>query len=441
MKLRRLRAAQRTVLGERPARPRRARRPAPGGVRRSCATGSRRRPRASSSGWPAPSAASTAASPTRSLVRYDAWGEMSGQQSSTIALLDAHRTGVVVSSILHRDQARVYVKQLREGESELELSPEEQQAIEAAMARRAARSHRARLSDARCASPSWVPPGPTPRRPCAPRRPRGRGGALPDDLRRRSWRCRTATVDRAVVPIENSLEGVGVDHARRACRSTPRTCASSPRSCTRSTTAWSRRASSPSTTSSAWSRTRRRPRSARASCASGWPAPSCSSAASTADAVLLGARRRRAVRRRSARGWPPSCTAAACSRTNVEDHPDNVTRFVWLARDGDAGAPPAGRQDVDRVLGRRRPVAGLARRRRSPSSPDRGVNLTRIESRPRRIAIGHYMFFADLEGGASDAARGRGARRRCAATSRCCAFSARTRFRAVHPAKLRRRWR
>jgi uncharacterized protein DUF4446 len=69
-----------------------------------------------------------------SLVRYDAWGEMSGQQSSTMALLDSRRTGVVVSSILHRDQARVYVKQVREGESELELSPEEHEAIEAAMA-------------------------------------------------------------------------------------------------------------------------------------------------------------------------------------------------------------------------------------------------------------------------------------------------------------------
>jgi hypothetical protein len=69
-----------------------------------------------------------------SLVRYDAMGELSGQQSSTIALLDSHQTGVVVSSILHRDQARVYVKQVRDGESELELSPEEHQAIEDAMA-------------------------------------------------------------------------------------------------------------------------------------------------------------------------------------------------------------------------------------------------------------------------------------------------------------------
>jgi hypothetical protein len=68
------------------------------------------------------------------LIRYDAWGEMSGQQSSTMALLDATKSGVVVSSILHRDQARVYVKQVHEGESELELSPEEREAIEAAMA-------------------------------------------------------------------------------------------------------------------------------------------------------------------------------------------------------------------------------------------------------------------------------------------------------------------
>jgi Protein of unknown function (DUF4446) len=69
-----------------------------------------------------------------SLVRYDAWGEMSGQQSSTVALLDSRRSGVVVSSILHRDQARVYVKHVREGESELELSPEEQEAIASATA-------------------------------------------------------------------------------------------------------------------------------------------------------------------------------------------------------------------------------------------------------------------------------------------------------------------
>jgi uncharacterized protein DUF4446 len=73
-----------------------------------------------------------------SLVRYDAYGEAGGRQSSSMALLDATRSGVVVSSILHREQARVYVKQVVGGESELELSPEELEAIEAAMADRPA---------------------------------------------------------------------------------------------------------------------------------------------------------------------------------------------------------------------------------------------------------------------------------------------------------------
>jgi hypothetical protein len=69
----------------------------------------------------------------RSLVRYDAYNELSGQQSSSLALLDAHKSGVVVSSIVHRDQARLYVKQLHEGESEIALSPEEQEAVDTAL--------------------------------------------------------------------------------------------------------------------------------------------------------------------------------------------------------------------------------------------------------------------------------------------------------------------
>jgi Protein of unknown function (DUF4446) len=69
----------------------------------------------------------------RALVRYDAYNEMSGRQSTSIALLDAHRSGVVLSSIHHRDQARLYVKQVREGEAELELSPEEAEAVQRAL--------------------------------------------------------------------------------------------------------------------------------------------------------------------------------------------------------------------------------------------------------------------------------------------------------------------
>ena len=70
----------------------------------------------------------------RGLVRYDAYNEMSGHQSTSIALLDATRSGVVLSSIHHREQARVYAKQVRAGEAELELSPEEAEAVRLAMA-------------------------------------------------------------------------------------------------------------------------------------------------------------------------------------------------------------------------------------------------------------------------------------------------------------------
>jgi hypothetical protein len=69
----------------------------------------------------------------RSLIHYDAYGEMSGRQSTSIALLDETRSGLVLSSIHHRDQARLYAKQIREGTSEHELSPEEDEAIKLAL--------------------------------------------------------------------------------------------------------------------------------------------------------------------------------------------------------------------------------------------------------------------------------------------------------------------
>lgn len=69
----------------------------------------------------------------RALVRYDAYGEMSGHQSTSIALLDAKRSGIVLSSIHHRDSARLYAKQVHEGQPELELSPEENEAVRLAL--------------------------------------------------------------------------------------------------------------------------------------------------------------------------------------------------------------------------------------------------------------------------------------------------------------------
>jgi uncharacterized protein DUF4446 len=73
----------------------------------------------------------------RALVRYDAYNELSGQQSVSIALLDDRGSGIVLTCIHHRDQARVYAKQVHEGSSELALAPEEEQALEQALAGRA----------------------------------------------------------------------------------------------------------------------------------------------------------------------------------------------------------------------------------------------------------------------------------------------------------------
>jgi hypothetical protein len=70
----------------------------------------------------------------RALVRYDAYGELSGHQSLSLALLDEARNGVVLSCIAHRDNARLYCKVVHEGRGEHELSPEENEAIRLALA-------------------------------------------------------------------------------------------------------------------------------------------------------------------------------------------------------------------------------------------------------------------------------------------------------------------
>ena len=66
------------------------------------------------------------------MIRYDAFNETSGRQSSTVALLDELDTGVLVTAILQRDQARVYAKPVVAGRSPLDLSPEELEAMEQA---------------------------------------------------------------------------------------------------------------------------------------------------------------------------------------------------------------------------------------------------------------------------------------------------------------------
>lgn len=137
------------------------------------------------------------------------------------------------------------------------------------------------------------------------------------------------------------------------------------------------------------------------------PAAERAAATSTAEAVRLVAD---AGEPWTALGTRLSAELYGCLvlAAGVEDHSDNWTRFVWLARADE-------REPRDPALVR---VDGPARTSivfwgfddYSPGAlvavlaelADRGVNLSKIESRPRRVRLGHYMFFADLDGAASD---------------------------------------
>jgi hypothetical protein len=67
------------------------------------------------------------------IVRYDAYENSGGHQSASVAMLDAVRSGVVLSAIQGRDHARIYVKELDRGRASVALSPEEQEAVDRAM--------------------------------------------------------------------------------------------------------------------------------------------------------------------------------------------------------------------------------------------------------------------------------------------------------------------
>jgi prephenate dehydratase len=130
------------------------------------------------------------------------------------------------------------------------------------------------------------------------------------------------------------------------------------------------------------------------------PGAAVLTAASTADAVRLVAERDPA----EGEPWAAIASRAAAAlygcevlESDIQDPPGSETRFVWIARE----APdPAGgcawktallfwEPDDDRAGWLVRCLAEFA---------DREVNLTRIESRPRREGLGSYMFFVDLDG-------------------------------------------
>jgi hypothetical protein len=63
------------------------------------------------------------------VVRYDAFPDMGGRLSFSVALLDDDGDGLVLTSINGRSETRTYAKGVKSGGSDHQLSPEEQQAI------------------------------------------------------------------------------------------------------------------------------------------------------------------------------------------------------------------------------------------------------------------------------------------------------------------------
>jgi len=124
------------------------------------------------------------------------------------------------------------------------------------------------------------------------------------------------------------------------------------------------------------------------------------SVSSTAAAVRMVAE---SVRPWAAIGSRAAAELYGCTilREGIQDEADNVTRFVWIAP---AGTEPGGGGEwktalVFSELGEDHPGALVDALR---EFSDRGINLTRIESRPMRQGLGRYMFFCDLEGAQSD---------------------------------------
>jgi prephenate dehydratase len=103
-----------------------------------------------------------------------------------------------------------------------------------------------------------------------------------------------------------------------------------------------------------------------------------------------------------------SIYGAAVIREDVEDRGDNETRFVWLARSDERSPAPVAHKSAPAEW--KTSVVFWGAGAESPGwlvrcldeFARRAINLTKIESRPRRERLGRYMFFADLHGRVED---------------------------------------
>ena len=63
------------------------------------------------------------------VVRFDAYQDLGGRQSAAVAFLNSQGNGVVITTVVSRDFARMYVKLVRDGASDIPLAPEESEAV------------------------------------------------------------------------------------------------------------------------------------------------------------------------------------------------------------------------------------------------------------------------------------------------------------------------
>ncbi len=336
----------------------------------------------------------------RAVVRYDAYNELSGRQSTSIALLDDHRSGLVLSSIHHRDQARLYVKQVTAGRQQ-----------GAALPRGGGGRPRGdgRRGPGRCPGSAadvmrigyLGPPGTFSEEALrASLALAGNGAAEAELVPLATVHAVVAAiaagdVDRAIAPIENSLEGsvtAAVDAlvhdapgvriigeivlpVRYRLLARPGVLLQDVRAVL----------SHPQALAQCARFLRER-----------LPAAEVRATTSTAEAVRVVAE--------ADEPWAALGTSLAAElyrvgvlAEDVEDDPANATRFVWLGR-GDA-AVADGRAWKSTILfsGDGDGEPGWLVRCLSEFA-FRGVNLTRIESRPAKRRLGHYVFLVDCAG-------------------------------------------
>jgi prephenate dehydratase len=134
------------------------------------------------------------------------------------------------------------------------------------------------------------------------------------------------------------------------------------------------------------------------------PTATIVAASSTAEAVRAVAGTQGARQAALGNRLAAELYGAQILRADVDDVPDNATRFVWLARSERATEL---RVLVERGDSAKTSIVFWGGGDEAPGwlvdclaeLSQRNISLTRIESRPRRIGLGHYMFFADLAGG------------------------------------------